>query len=300
MTNDPYHNQTPPRDRPYPARPPGAPLGAPPAAPAADDLQFDRAESAAPPSPAALAGFQPAPSLIATACAVCNRPITDYYFEAGGKVLCPDCRQMIAASMTGGSGFARFLTATLFGVLAGLVGAAIWWAVAYFFRGLMSGLIAVVIGLMVGGAVRVGAERRGGIGYQLLAILITYLAVGAGLIAAELTSPARQTGEDSFTGLALVIVSVIGVFVGPVLTAIRSPIAGIIMAFALWEAWKMNKHNPIVFNGPYRIAPPGATEAGPALGYPPAPGYPAPGAPAYAPPPAPPGAWPPPPPTGAA
>src|SRR4030095_3861190 len=54
MTQDPYHNPTPPRDAPYPGPP------AETAADAAEDLQFDRAESATPPSSAAVAGFEPA------------------------------------------------------------------------------------------------------------------------------------------------------------------------------------------------------------------------------------------------
>ena len=95
---------------------------------------------------------------------------------------------------------------------------------------------------------------------------------------------------------------------------------GFIFVLAFWEAWKINKHRPVVFNGPYRVAPPGGMPqmdaqayaqgyaGAPAPAYPGA--YPAPGAPAYAPPagsayapapppPAGPGAWPPPPPGGA-
>src|SRR5256885_1004107 len=102
MTDDPYHN------------PPAPPTAAPAApAPGAGDLQFDRAESAMPPSPASVAGFGPAPSA-ATVCAVCTRPITDYYFESGGKIVCAQCQQMIAGAEAGGSGAARFFKALLF------------------------------------------------------------------------------------------------------------------------------------------------------------------------------------------
>src|SRR5690349_17474860 len=87
MTQDPYHNPTPPRDAPYPGPPASGPVAA------AEDLQFDRAESAAAPSPGAVAGFGPPAPGAATTCAVCHRPIADYYFEAAGKVLCPNCQQ---------------------------------------------------------------------------------------------------------------------------------------------------------------------------------------------------------------
>ena len=103
MTQDPYRN---------PAPPIGLPADA-------GDVQFDRAEAAAPPSPGAVAGFQAPPA--ATACAVCGRPLTDAYYEAGGKIVCPQCQQMILASHTGGSGFVRFVKAAVVGFVAGVV-----------------------------------------------------------------------------------------------------------------------------------------------------------------------------------
>src|SRR4051812_5894851 len=121
MTQDPYRH------------PPAAPPPPPPAG-ASADLQFDRAEPAAPPSPASVAGFGPPPAAPSSACAVCARPLTDWYFEAGGKLLCPACQQLVAASMTGGSGFWRLAKALVFGLGAGLVGAAIWWTVSRFFH----------------------------------------------------------------------------------------------------------------------------------------------------------------------
>ena len=42
-------------------------------------------------------------------------------------------------------------------------------------------LLTLVIGLIVGGAVRIGAERRGGWFYQLLAIVLTYVSIAASM-----------------------------------------------------------------------------------------------------------------------
>jgi len=312
MTQDPYRNPNPPPEDPM-TGPPGAPEQA-------DDLQFDRAESATPPSPAAVAGFQAAPPGAATACAVCNRPIADYYFEAGGKVLCPSCQQMIAASMTGGSGFGRAFKAIVFGLGVAVAVALAWWAVTHFlFKHTVYGIGALVVGLAIGRAVKKGSDNRGGIGYQLLAILLTYFAIGATVTASELTRPGSTIGQ-SLSPVAFAIVAVMVWAVSPVLTAFESPIMGFLFVLAFWEAWKINKHRPVTFNGPYRAAPPGGMPqmdaqayaqgyaGAPAPAYPGA--YPAPGAPAYAPPagsayapapppPAGPGAWPPPPPGGA-
>src|SRR4051812_34664377 len=98
-----------------------------PRAPAAttDDLQFDRAESAAPPPTAQPTGVAPA----ATTCAVCQQPITDAYFEANRKVVCPRCHQLILAHHASGSPAGRFFKALALGIVAGAVGAALWWGV---------------------------------------------------------------------------------------------------------------------------------------------------------------------------
>lgn len=72
----------------------------------------------------------------------------------------------------------RAVKATVFGLFAGLAGAAIWYAVRIMTEHEI-GLIAIVVGLMVGGAVRKGSGARGGWFYQTLAIALTYLCISA-------------------------------------------------------------------------------------------------------------------------
>jgi len=128
------------------------------------ELQFDQAEMTTPASSG--------PS-----CDGCKRPITDAYYEINRKIVCSSCRQQIEASFQGGSGLARFLKAAFFGFGAALVGAAIYYGVARV-SGLNIGLVAILVGFMVGGAVRKGSGNRGGMLYQLLALFLTYVAIG--------------------------------------------------------------------------------------------------------------------------
>src|SRR5688572_20140001 len=94
----------------------------PPQAPAGDaPLQFDRAEFGA-------AGEGGTPQPAVTTCSACQSQLTSYY-AAGEHVVCPPCRDTILASMTGGSGARRFFRALFFGVLAGILGAVVWWGV---------------------------------------------------------------------------------------------------------------------------------------------------------------------------
>ena len=57
-----------------------------------------------------------------------------------------------------------------------LIGCGIWYAVRAL-TGYEVGLIAIIVGLLVGGAVRKGSKRRGGRLYQTLAVLLTYASI---------------------------------------------------------------------------------------------------------------------------
>lgn len=261
--------------------------------PSEDDLQFSSVEPA---GGEAVVGAHPP-------CVVCHQPIVDTYYAANNKLVCPDCRQRIDSQMPGGSRAGRLFKATLLGILAGLLGAAIWFGIRkvthYDF-----GIVAIVVGLLVGGAVRAGSGGRGGRGYQILAVLLTYLAVGVNYAPdlvmegykhfkeststshrapialsgtttrpSSKTQPAAASATDSdlddelpaekqpmtpgkfILGVAaLILLAVLVVVGGPILVAFTGIIAAVIIAFALWEAWKINKRKTVSFTGPYSLA----------------------------------------------
>jgi len=215
-------------------------------------------------------------------------------------------------------------------MLAALAGAVLYYVVVRL-TGLNIGLIAIVVGLMVGGGVRAGSGHRGGRFYQLLAIFLTYCSIvamnvplvveaisqkskqgqepehppriglqpdqaksktelkspepvakglsqpianvppgqsqdgaqpaakgdpGSTETAAEKTKkPPRPAEPPSVVGFLTALVIIAGVlFVVPIYEAFHAPIAGLIYAFALWEAWKINKKVHLTFNGPFRVS----------------------------------------------
>src|SRR5215510_9347414 len=75
----------------------------------------------------------------------------------------------------------RVLSAALMGLLAALTGAAVWYGVMVA-TGKEFGLLAIVLGLWVGGAVRLGSGGRGGVACQVLAVLLTYAAIAASYV----------------------------------------------------------------------------------------------------------------------
>ena len=126
-------------------------------------LQFEQAEAATPPTGA-------------PRCSKCDREIQDRYYEQGGLTLCEACRDALVAEWSRGSGAGRFARATLYGLAAAALGTILDYAIGKL-TGYEFGLIAIVIGLMVGAAVRAGSYRRGGWRYQALAMFLTYTSI---------------------------------------------------------------------------------------------------------------------------
>ena len=137
--------------------------------PAPDDLQFDQAE---------FADVTATESDNVTPCSACKTPITDLYFETGGRIVCASCRDRIESALRGGSRLTRVLKALVFGTIAAVAGAFLYHAIMTI-TGLNIGLVAVVVGVLVGGAVKAGSAGRGGRFYQLLAVFLTYSAISA-------------------------------------------------------------------------------------------------------------------------
>ena len=128
-------------------------------------LQFDTAEYSASQAPTAT-------------CAACKRPLTPSYYTANKTIICEPCHGQFQAYLSGGSRLKRVFAATALGLLASLAGGALWDAVVKI-TGYEIGLIAILVGLMVGVAVRKGSKGRGGWFYQTLAIVLTYSCICA-------------------------------------------------------------------------------------------------------------------------
>ncbi len=127
-----------------------------------DPLQFDKAEYA---GSAALSG-----------CTQCQQPLGGQYYELNGAAICGSCKASLDAARSGGSGLGRFVKSTTLGLLTAALGTAIWYGVRAL-TGYEFGLLAILVGLGVGGAVRAGSNARGGWAYQTLAMFLTYASI---------------------------------------------------------------------------------------------------------------------------
>ena len=233
---------------------------------AADDLQFQRAEYSGPSA--------------GSTCVLCKRPIEQSYYEVNGRVMCEPCQGRLQAHQSGGSGAARFVRALLFGGGAALLGAIIHFAIAAL-TGYEFGLIAVLVGFMVGYAVRAGAQGRGGWVYQTLAVLLTYTAIvttyiptifkdmkayatSSGQTATSSATPSNPSSDAAASSprkaphplkmlIAFAFLFAIACAV-PFLAGIKNILGLIIIGFGLYQAWKLNKRMRFQISGPFSLA----------------------------------------------
>jgi hypothetical protein len=133
-----------------------------------EELQFDRVITQSTSSAA--------PGTLAVICAACRTLIETEYYHINGDVFCSRCRTTVESAAETPRGVMSLLTAGVFGLGAGVIGAAIYYAVLAIAH-LEIGIIAILIGYMVGYAVRKGARGRGGRRFQVMAVALTYVAV---------------------------------------------------------------------------------------------------------------------------
>jgi hypothetical protein len=246
-------------------------------------LQFERAE------------FAPEARTEAS-CAFCSKPIHEAYYTLNGSVACDRCRQAAEAQRAAGSRLARVLRATLYGSIAGMLGAALWYGVRAL-TGWEVGLISIVVGVMVGQAVLKGSNGRGGRGYQILAVALTYgsivstyvpmitkeifskvqqesatpasaapadpaskpvqaapaPAAPAPAVAASVTEAPPSAGKMALALIVFAALICAVAVVAPFLGGFENAIGILIIAFGVWEAWKINRKTELVVTGPHRL-----------------------------------------------
>jgi hypothetical protein len=207
-------------------------------------LQFDRAD---------FAGGQ------ALKCSACSVAISGDYYQVNDQVVCPACSEKFAAYGSGGGSKAgRFLRATAAGIGGGFAGFLIYWGVLEL-TNINFGLIAIVVGWLVGNGVRWGSDRLGGKFYQLLALAITYVAICSTYI--PLILRASDAPDVTMPFVVKFIVAFIFSMAAPWLEGPSNIIGWIIIGFGLYQAWIMNRKIPIQITGPFstgQATPPAA------------------------------------------
>jgi hypothetical protein len=213
--------------------------------------------------------------------------MTDEYFDVNGQSVCESCRDQIVKLAETPRGWGLTARAGLFGLVAAILGAILYYAVIAI-TNFEIGIVAIAIGYMVGYAVRKGTRGRGGRRFQVLALVLTYWAVGLAytpLVFRDLASQEEQNAQTAQTvsnatasepaavteapedfNLTLALGVLFGFSLAlPVLTVLGSMPSGLIsaaiIAFGMHQAWQMTGVPQLQISGPYRIGagPPALT-----------------------------------------
>ena len=225
--------------------------------PLSGELQFEHAE----PLPAPGTGPQ---------CLACKQHIAKTYYHAQGHMVCEACAQRIQ------SGQQKPLVtslgrAALYGLGAALAGCTLYALVAIL-TGLEVGLIAILVGYMVGRAVRHGSGGLGGRPQQIMAVVLTYFAITTSYLPVfvyqSIKNPssvqqARQTDTPQCRSrsprcrFAQAIVMLILIFAAAPFLSLTQGLGALITLFIIFiglqRAWRLTARSEILIMGPYEL-----------------------------------------------
>jgi len=231
-------------------------------------LQFDTAGPAAATSPGD--GTQ-------VTCVACHRALSESYFDVNGQPVCESCCRELEQHAETPRQWSTFARAALLGFIGAIVGAVLYYAVIAI-TDFEIGIVAIAIGYIVGYAIRRATAGRGGRRFQVLAVALTYWAVGLAYVPfvfqgasrqneaaqTETNAPAQEAAESSperaapslitalaflaAFSLALPVISIAGSMPGGLISAA-------IIVFGMQQAWRMTAAPQLQITGPYRIGP---------------------------------------------
>jgi hypothetical protein len=199
-----------------------------------DSLQFQKAE---------FGGVRPK-------CAACAALIDRTYFHFAGRLICPACADKVSArrARPENSSLARGL---IYGGGAA-IGCSIGYAVIIAVTHLDLALVAILVGYLVGRAVRIGSQGLTGRRLQIAAVALSYFAITGSrvvLVVSQLAGHGAPMARLVFTIAAVALAS-------PFLD-LRDGVGGIlgliIVVVGLAQAWRQTARDSRVLLGPYTL-----------------------------------------------
>ncbi len=113
----------------------------------------------------------------AASCGACGTVLRGSYHLVGETMVCAKCRYAAEAKLNGGTGAMGLFRAVMFGGGAAIVGAGAYYAFVKLTDHEWA-LITAFVGIGVGMAVRIGSRGYGGRKFQLVAVILTWVAMG--------------------------------------------------------------------------------------------------------------------------
>jgi hypothetical protein len=201
----------------------------------ATELTFDRAAY----SQAATPGGPP--------CGNCRGPLGASYYTWQTLVVCPRCKPVVEASLATSRSSAVFGKAALLGGLAALGCGAAYAVVAHLTKSHLA-IATIGIAFVIAKVVRKASGGVSGLRFQILAVALAYVGGTMGYLPDVIAA---------FTSLSIerVVIAAAITLAAPLLTFTSAPLGVLIIAFGLWEAWRLTRGLPLTLQGPFHAAP---------------------------------------------
>jgi hypothetical protein len=210
-----------------------------------------------------------APAVPTMTCSACRQPIDGPYFQINGARACAECANKIR-DQTPNDSHAAFVRALAFGIGGAVVGFLLY-VVSALVTGLVIGLVSLAVGFIIGKAMHLGSRGVGGRRYQLVAALLTYLAVSMSAVPIAIHQMRQkheaqvQSQNTAAPHQHLNVAKAIGVLVllgiaSPFLD-LQDPVHGLIGLVILFVgirfAWRFTAGREIIVSGPHTQSPAG-------------------------------------------
>jgi hypothetical protein len=186
-----------------------------------------------------------------TSCAHCRKALPDRYFVASGAMVCEPCARELEAGLPESGRIGRVLKALVFGTAFGLAGTFVYGLILAFSNYQLA-LLTILIGWLVGTGVRKGSIV-GGLGYQIMGAVLTYILCMLAFVPQIVLELTR--GADPFSTFGATIVAIPFSLIVPFTGGI-GPIGFLILAFGIYQGFKIPVFVPLEITGPYDLRVP--------------------------------------------
>ncbi len=122
-------------------------------------------------------------------CKFCNQPLTDAYFRVNRVMACGPCVENVKLKIPKDN-HAAFTRALIFGIGGAILGL-ILYALFSIVTGWIIGYVALAVGWIVGRAMMMGSGGIGGRRCQIVAVILTYVAVSMAAIPIDLAQASK-------------------------------------------------------------------------------------------------------------
>lgn len=112
-------------------------------------------------------------------CSECRAPMRTQYYALNERPICGKCRPVFAKRIERGTGPAAFRRALLHGLVTAFIGAAVL-GTGVLFIPFLRIFVVIAVGHYIGKRVMAAVDGYGGRNYQILAVALTWFAIGIG------------------------------------------------------------------------------------------------------------------------